>query len=341
MKALMVILTLILTGEVYASNSCFSNQEIVDLIKASKALDKCFASDDNNCKFKEKTIEEQKARNARRLIPLDRTLDGGFMDRTTGMVSAEFATEGYMVTATAQKISRCHIITSAHLLFADGKVSTQAKTSINFKTGQTCDSNNPFAIKTSASVLFKMTKEKIDFDCDRFDKYGGCERRKFYGHSDLVILKLDNYDKKDKSFFTLNTSNPSNHPIGQRVNCWGFPGHNENIKLTAPQSKMLLWSQKDAQIFGDLDGQSAYGVLTNAIAYHGMSGGGCVVQSNPRELVGLIANENSANGKSAINVQPSTATTDGANYLSAFHELDKRYTSETGKKLSDLDKECD
>lgn len=342
MKALAMILTLILTQQVLASNSCFDTQAVKDLIKASEQLDKCFASDDNDCDIKDLTVEDQKSANSERLIPFDRTSGNGLLERATGVVSADFSSIKSR-SASAQKISRCHIITSAHLLYGNGKIPVGSNEfSINFHSGQTCDSQVPFKNKTGAKMFFKMVNEvKGDFKCDRLDKYNNCEQRQFNGHSDLVILKLDKYDKNDKSFFTINTNSPSSHQVGQRVNCWGFPDYNENIKLPQAISDAVLWAQKDAQIFGDKQGQSYKGILTNAVAYKGMSGGGCVIASKPTELVGVFANQNSSNGKSAVDVRAETSSSSGANYLSGFHKLKQRYFEETGKSIDDLDKECD
>lgn len=105
---------------------------------------------------------------------------------------------------------------------------------------------------------------------------------------------------------------------------------------------MLLWKQKDAQIFNDKGFESDLGTHTNAIAYKGMSGGGCVIETNRTELVGVFSNNNGTNGHSAIALDPKLITKQGANYLSGFHKLHKRYSqAHGGKKLSDLDAECD
>jgi hypothetical protein len=47
-----------------------------------------------------------------------------------------------------------------------------------------------------------LDQAKKDFRCLGIDRYGKCEEREFRGHNDLVILKLNKYDKNDKSFFT-------------------------------------------------------------------------------------------------------------------------------------------
>lgn len=346
MKALAMILTLILAQQVLASNSCFDTQAVKDLIKASEKLDKYFSDDEGSADIKELSIEDQKATNSSRLIPIDRTAGDGFLNRATGAVSAEIPGVGSR-SASAQKISRCHIITSAHFIYGSGKVPLSSNGfDINFHSGQqTCDQDMPFKNKTSAKIVFKMADAaKKDFKCDRLDKYGKCELRQFNGHSDLVILKLDKYDRNDYSFFKLNVSNPNSHKSGQRVNCWGYPEHNSNIKLSQPVSDMMLWGQKDAQIFGDDNGKSFLGVITNAISYKSMSGGGCVVASNPRELVGVFAKGNSGTGRSAVDVKVETEMESGANYLSAFQKLEQRYNAENArfnKTLSELDKECD
>lgn len=350
MKSLVLILIMIISDRVLAGNSCFQSQPIIDLIEASKALDICFASDDNPCAFKEKTIEEQKVRNSRRLVPYDRESGDSIMNTATGIVQVNFGKYSgrdseQEVAASGQKISRCHIITSAHLLYTDAKLPVNSNNlTIQFQTGQTCDQRNPYKESVSASVHFNMVDENTDFVCGFNDKYGKCEMRLFYGHSDLVILKLNKYDKKDPKFFSLNTTDP-NGPnkleSGQRVNCWGYPGHKPELKLDKEVSDLFLWHQTDAQIFGDNNGQYSKGMLTNAMGYHGMSGGGCAIASKPTELVGLFANPNKVGGRAAIDITPGKAIATGANFLSNFHVLEKRYFQKTGKHLSDLDKECD
>ena len=344
MKLLILILTMILSNKALAGNLCFNDQAVKDLIKASEALDNCFAKDDDECGLREGTPGEQQVSNARRLIPYDRTSGRGFLDRATGVVSAEHS-NGKVIHGSSQKISRCHIITSAHVLFWDTKLSSDMKdATIKFKSGQTCDVNQPFKNEVEAKVAFRMLDEKTDFDC--VGNNGKCENRSFKGHSDLVILKLLKNDKSDRSFYNLNTSNPNSHKVGQKVNCFGYPGnyidnlsrpYNASLKLPVAKSNMMLWLQKDAQIFGDNNGTYEKGILTNAIAYKGMSGGGCVISNNPRELVGLFSNDNNSDGKSAIEINKGNAIKNGANFLSGFHNLEQRYHAKTGKRLADLD----
>ena len=126
--------------------------------------------------------------------------------------------------------------------------------------------------------------------------------------------------------------------VGERVNCWGYPGRNSEIQLPEEISDKLLWFQRDARIFG---GINARGVLTNATAYPGMSGGGCSTTSNPRELLGVFADKNSRSGISAIDVTAETVDTKSANFLSSFQHLAERYKKATKKDIADLDRECD
>lgn len=338
-----------------ASNSCFDDVAVKQLIEVSSKLDKCFNGEDTNCSTfqNQKPLNEQKVRNSKRLIPFDRTQGDRFMDKATGLVSVTFGEyggpeAGSKFNGSGQKISSCHIITSAHLLYSDGMFPVDSEDmKVSFKSGQTCDSSKPFAKTAPASVFFKMT-QNTDYVCDSSYNNGSCAHRQFNGYNDLVILKLKKgtYDKNDSNYFKLNTTAPNSehsqvYKIGQRVNCWGFPGHNENIKLPRSQSNMLLWAQKDAQIFGDDNGKSVSGLITNAISYKGMSGGGCVIENNPRELIGIFANDNRVDGQSAFEVAPEKQYTESANYLSTFHKLAQRYEAETGKKLSNLNDECE
>ncbi len=344
MKALAMILTLILAQQVLASNSCFDTQAVKELIAASEEINECFEKDVNNCKIDKMTVEEQRELNSQRLIPQDRT-QNALMNDATGKVTAAFV-KG-VSAGTAQKISRCHIITSAHLLYKKTDIAVDsldypsladsAQFDINFHSGQTCDSR-VFEKKSGAQVFFKMTNEGKDFSCDLRDNNGKCLERHFNGKSDLVILKLKDYDKTDKNFFKLKTSPMNISDAGDRVNCWGYPGYNNQIKLPKALSDKLLWAQKDAKIF---KGSYDRGILTNAIAYPGMSGGGCVASSNPQELVGVFAAKNSLTGHSAVEVTAKTADAKSANFLSSFQHLAERYKKATNKDIADLDKECD
>ena len=345
MKAMMLIFTMILAEQVFANNSCFDNQVVKDLIQASEELNDCFSSDVNKCLIDKMTIGQQREFNAQRLVPFDRT-SSELMNNATGAVSAHFSEGTY--AATGQKISRCHIITSAHLLYGRTKIPVDAvdkpdlKDSEHFKvkfhTGQTCDDERLFDKTVEAQVFFKMTKEKTDFFCRLKDRKGNCMDREFTGKSDLVILKLKDYDKNDKVFFKLKTTQISTSSAGDRVNCWGYPGHNDLIKLPESMSNRMLWLQKDAKVFA---GERALGVVTNATVYPGMSGGGCATSAKPNELVGVYANKNSNSGHSAIDVTYETADEKPANFLSSFKYLAERYKQATGKDIADLDNECD
>lgn len=347
MKTVLTILILILSQQVAANNSCFDDSEIKDLIKMSRALDKCFDGKSRCSDVSQLTIEEQKERNLLRLVPFDRTQDD-LMNKATGVVSVTFGNydgkySGQQGLATGQKISRCHILTSAHLLYSDGSFPIESENfKIKFRSGQTCDVKHPFASTVSGKVVFKMMQKGTDYKCQSVDRYGKCEKRLIDAHSDLVIIKLDKFDRTDRNFFTVNSKKPSDLISGQKVNCWGYPGHNSKIRLSEEKSDMLLWAQKDAQIFTGEGFESELGTHTNAIAYKGMSGGGCIVATHPRELVGAFSNNNGINGHSAIALDPEFITEQGANYLSGFHKLHKRYSqAHGGKKLSDLDMECD
>ena len=105
---------------------------------------------------------------------------------------------------------------------------------------------------------------------------------------------------------------------------------------------MLLWAQKDAQIFTGNGFDSEKGILTNAIAYKGLSGGGCVLPDNPTELIGVYVNDNNSNGHSAISLNPEIIAEQGANYISGFSQLSKRFSEahDNKKQLSDLDADC-
>lgn len=348
MKRTIVLLAFI-CANAHPNEACFStNGTILDLIRSSEELDECFASDKDPCNLKKKSVDFQANINSSRLIPMNR-LDGDkFMNRTTGQVSIKFGKYNgkgseQQLSASAQKISRCHIITSAHLLYTDGDFPLESNNfSFVFRTGQTCDIEQPFEKEVTASLFFRMTDAKQgDFGCKSEDNNHPCEVRLFRGSSDLVILRLDSFDKNDHSYFRLDTSAPSLTEGGQRINCWGYTAKIGLENLTPEQSRIYLWVQKDARMFGDNLGKSFDGVLTNAIARKGMSGGGCADSSNPRVLVGLYPNDNKSGGDAGIYINPNDVFSHHPNYLAAFHKLAERYAKANGgKRLSELDSQC-
>lgn len=214
MKTFLTILILILSQQAVANNSCFDDAEIKELIRVSKALDKCFDGTSFCSDVSQESIEEQKERNVLRLVPFDRTQDD-LMNKATGVVTIAFGEydgkdSGQQSRASGQKISRCHIITSAHLLYNDGRFPVESENfKIKFFSGQTCDPDYPFVSQTSGKVVFKMMQKGTDYKCQSLDQYGNCEKRRIDAHSDLVIIKLDKFDRNDRSFFTLNSKKSS------------------------------------------------------------------------------------------------------------------------------------
>ena len=336
MRRLWVILTLVVCAEVPANESCFASKVIQDLIETSEELDDCFSSDDDKCKLKKKSPDVQANLNSSRLAPLNRKLGDMFMDRATGTVTVTFP-NGDMFSASAEKISRCHVITSAHLIFADGNVPVASKDyALRFRSGQSCDTSKAWETEASAKLYFAMLTA-ADYDC----KDAACSHRLFRGHTDLVLLKLEHFDKIDRSFFSLSSIRPKFFTHGQKINCFGYTPSVNKANLSDAESRMYLWFQKDARMFGDDNGRSHKGVLTNAVTRKGMSGGGCVMPTNARELVGVFSKDNKGGGNPAIYVTPSNIASHAPNYLSSFHELSERYMRTTGKRLDNLDRECD
>ncbi len=342
MKAAFLIVILILVSKAKASDSCFNNKELQDLIAFQEKMNHCFTGPKNGCGIDSLSAEDQIEANRQRVLPFNREAGDGFMNKATGEIEVtfgEYRGAGSMetVTASGQKISSCHVLTVAHLFYTDFDFPVDSKDmKIAFKTGQTCDPKDPFENTiTGAKVAFKMTNwskdkpELRDYNCGEY-KNGKCISREFYGHKDLVIIKLPkgSYVKNDPNHFTINTNPPSQ--TVNRVDCWGYPG-----------SGGTLYMQKGAQSFGDENGKSPLGVITNAIAYKGMSGGGCVSPSNPRELIGLLAKDNRGSGNSAFHVAPGRALSITSNFIASFHKLAERYKAETNKEISNLEAECE
>ena len=342
------LLLFLICANVHSNESCFSTKAIVDLIGSSEDLDECFASDKDPCELKKVSIDSQAKVNSLRLIPMNRMNGDKFMNRTTGKVSIAFGKYNgkdseQQFSASAQKISRCHIIAPAHLIYTDGDFPLESRNfSLTFSTGQTCNTKYPFETEVKASLFFKMTdRTRGDWGCKSYhDNSRDCKHRVFRGNSDLVILKLDAFDEKDHSYFRLDTSTPRLMEGGERINCWGYT--TIGLKNMPPdESRMYMWTHKDARMYGDNLGKSFNGVFTNAVSRKGMSGGGCAHPDNPRLMVGLYVNDNKGDGNSGIHINPNDEFSHHPNYLAAFHKLTERYTeANAGKQLVDLDSQC-
>ncbi len=336
------------------ADACFADPQVQELIERSKKIDDCFASDQNDCLVDKMSVERQRKFNAKRLIPFDRSKNALF-DQAIGVVTANTAeatgtSSGAGIrggTATGQRISRCHVLTSAHLFYTDTRERVSGVElpppaesdhfNIRFHFGQTCDAQLA-RNHVRGHIVFRMTRDKQDFVCDRWANDNKCLKRRFFGKSDAVIVKLKDYDKSNRQYFNVRSSPVSIPASGSRVSCWGFPGYNNQIKLDEALSVQLLWHQLNAKIF---PGRYDRGILTNAIAYPGMSGGGCVMGSAPQELIGIYAAKNSATGHAAILASAQTADERSLNFLTPLDHLAERYRAATGKRIEDLDKECD
>ena len=337
------------------ADACFKDPRVQELIEKSKDIDDCFASDKNRCwpLIGKMSVEKQRKFNAKRLIPFDRSKNALF-DHAVGKVTADKVAglDGWSNPGTAngtgQRISRCHVLTSAHQFYTPitepvSKVdlpplSDSDHFDIRFHFGQTCDGKLG-QYYARGQVLFRMTREGSDFVCDRHDNNNRCRERRFFGKSDIVILKLKEYEKNNLNFFQVRTSPVLIPEQGARVSCWGFPGYNNQLSsLPKALSDQLLWHQLNAKIF---PGNYDRGVLTNAVAYPGMSGGGCVLGSAPQELIGIYSRKNSLTGISAVLGSAETADERSLNFLSPLDHLAERYRAATGKRIEDLDKECD
>jgi len=351
------VLTLIACSAVPAANQCFSLPAVASLVEASEDLDQCFQSDVNHCGYRSKSIDTQKEINALRLHPIDR-IEDSLLDNAVGKILARFGDKhgplaGKTFSASAVKVSRCHILTSAHLIYREDIVPFDGTEDVSllFLTGQTCQPGDPFSNASPVRIIFNMMAGGFDRACWNKENELKCGRE-ISGDHDIVIAKLErgHYDPHNRNFFELDIENLSNRAVDTKVNCYGFPAHNEQLShrgIDKVLSEQLLWGQRNATMVAHGNIKFKKGTPTTAISYKGMSGGACVHASAPRLLAGIYANGNSGSGHPAIYISPEAVFQREANYLSPLHLLADRFKRERiagGHRVTDirqLDQECD
>jgi hypothetical protein len=340
MKTLILILTLA-AQNAYACVDLFQNTSAQELILASEKLDKYFNDDENFFEYTrgefKKSIKQQKIDNAARLVPYDRAQNSNFLNFASGRVQVRIDGVDGAYEGSAQKISRCHIVTSAHIVYGDTRAKLDASNiRIGFFSGQSCDPLKAYTFSTPALVHFKMT-DKSDFRVE------GAERR-FHTSTDLVILKLKEFDALDARYFKINTTRLNANEGGVKIDCWGFPGFRKKQQLGAYTGGHYLWRQKDARIFGFTE---KYGYVSNVVGAHGMSGGGCSIARKGKsesELIAIIAGGygfNPIDDASELIVSAEDIGEKAGTMLSSFDLLSRRFNKQNKKQIESLDKECD
>lgn len=329
-------------------NACrYEAEDVQSLVSSAKKVAHCFADDDTNCKLAQRSIVFQKNINAVRLIPVDRSNDS-LLNDATGRVTITFKAvskdgdAGQIFSASAARVSRCHIATSAHLLYLDGSIAKGSNDfELVFHQGQSCRADKPFVNTMRAEVFYAMLDfTKGDFICEIGNTSANCYRRQIRGDRDVVLLRVPTAPQRTR-FYSIAAADANKLVIGQRVDCWGYPSFDKRLGLTEVRSQLFLWHQARAQIFPHPSFQPFKGLLSSAVVYSGMSGGGCALSEVPNELVALHANDNQTDGRPAVAITPDGRFTQQPNYLATFDVLRKRYEEDTGKLLSKLDELCD
>lgn len=347
MKALILILSLILIAA-EKSQACkgLEEPEIQDVIAAAEELKK-FVSDD--AKFPSiinMSSKDQKDANAQAAMqPIDFSDKKHKIDQfALGDLVVETNVKGVIQKnqGSAYKVGKSCIVTAAHVLYptTNQEMSENNKATYNGKI-KFVRGNGAEKIETSASVFFQMTKK------DDYRLVNG--ERHFKGNSDIVVLKLDNY--QDNYFKTIKVASPEqllknvDPKVGRKVTCMGSPSHMTQKNYGTCSGDEFKWKQENARIFSQDISSDKKGIRTNAAFTSGMSGGACFLSEDINNVVGLAVNgyESNNNGVSEmpnINIDSTDTTSKNIRHIATFSQLDQRMIAELGYGIKDLEKFC-
>jgi hypothetical protein len=207
-----------------------------------------------------------------------------------------------------------------------------------------------------AAVFFQMTKKGLDLEEENkelIEVKNGYKikkinkTRRFFGHTDLVLLKLDNYqDDNYKKTYVIDPESlfsGVDEEVGLKISCHGSPVHMTEKKYGSCDGKELKWKQENARIFSDSSYKS--GVVSNVAATFGMSGGPCYLNNNPDQVFGIVANGYITDSEGNI-VMPNLNFDNGnfsagdARHIGLLHVLDQRLKAELGFGLDQISENC-
>lgn len=320
--------------------------EIKEVIAAAKELAEFVSDDKKFPAIKNMSSEDQKAANAQAAMqPIDFTEAKHRIDRyALGSMVIESNVKGgtQELNGSAYKISRSCIVTAAHVLYPTTN-QEMSKTNreifngkIKFAVGEGAERK-----EMTASVFFQMT------DSGDYSIRDG--ERHFKGNSDIVILKLDNYEDKYFKPIKVLTSEELlfgvDKKIGRKIICMGSPSHMTKKMFGACSGANFKWKQENARIFEEDTYTTRLGVRSNLASSPGMSGGACFLAQDTSQLISIVTSGYSTdkNGQFEmpnINFESTDTAEKNGRYIATFDLLDKRMKTELGYGLKDLDKHC-
>lgn len=320
--------------------------EIKEVIAAARELAEFVEDDKKFAAIKEMSTVDQRAANAQAAMqPIDFTEEKHRIDQyALGDLLIESNIQGgtQRLQGSAYKISRSCIVTAAHVLYptTNQEMSAENKTAYNGKIKFVRGSATE-KMETSASVFFQMTK-KDDFIIDG-------EKRHFKGNSDIVVLRLNNY--QDNYFKKIKVVSPKqllidvDPKVGRKITCMGSPSHMTQKSYGACNGTDFKWKQENARIFSKDITTLEFGVLTNSAFSPGMSGGVCFLAEDVNQVVGLAVNGFivDRDGKLVmpnINLESTDSVNKYVRHIATFNKLNERMKSELGYGINDLDKHC-
>lgn len=362
MKALILIIGLILVTS-NSSNACdIAGIDIRELIENADEVSKFVENDEDYKNIGDLPADEQEYYSSLAMKPIDFNSED---HKTLGDVKVEtVGNDGLskgISFGSGVKIGRSCVLTAAHVLYGSGyqKISSEHNAKFDGKIYFILGSGNNKKI-IDASVFFKMTSPNIDFYSIETKKIAVVKGKKitnskkiriFYGHSDLVILKLDNASddnyKKIAAIKPEELFSDKNYDIeaGRKVFCQGSPTHvGELLIKTSCKASDFKWEQKNARIFSDDDITTRRGVLSNLASSEGMSGGPCYLNDKPGYVFGVVVNGPAKyHGKTPmplIKFNNKNFVAGNASSIGLLHKLDQRLKAELGYGLDKISENC-
>lgn len=347
MKTLILIISLILvvTQKIQACDG-LQEPKIQEVVAAAAELSAHVGKDSKFLLIKDMSSEKQKKINEQwAMQPINFADQKHQIDQfALGDLVVESNVIGgaQKIEGSAYKVGKSCIVTAAHVLYPttnqEMSESNKAayKGSIKFVRG-----NGVEKIETSASIFFQMTK------ADDYSVVDG--KRHFKGNSDIVILKLNNY--QDNYFKTIKVASPEellknvDYKIGRKVTCMGSPSHMTQKKYGTCNGNDFKWKQENARIFSEDKSTGELGIATNAAFSPGMSGGACFLAENTNQVIGLavngyLADENGTLTMPNINMESTDTSEKNQRHIATFNKLDQRMKSELGYGIEELEKYC-